>query len=91
MSSSQLAFSTIPMSLVRTFSMMLGEMDFVGTYVEPFWYHELPLPISSFILLCKMFYVRSCNKLLIISFVLRSLHDIDADFADELTDWFGSW
>ncbi|XP_055299666.1 transient receptor potential cation channel subfamily A member 1 isoform X2 [Sitodiplosis mosellana] len=52
MSSSQLAFSTIPMSLVRTFSMMLGEMDFVGTYVQPFWLHELPLPISSFLLLC---------------------------------------
>lgn len=53
LSSSQLAFANIPMSLVRTFSMMLGEMDFVGTYVEPFWYHELPLPISSFVLLCK--------------------------------------
>lgn len=51
-SSSQLAFSTIPMSLVRTFSMMLGEMDFVGTYVQPYWHSELPLPISSFILLC---------------------------------------
>lgn len=53
MSSSHLAFTSIPMSLVRTFSMMLGEVDFVGTYVEPYWYNELPLPISSFLLLCK--------------------------------------
>lgn len=53
-STSQLAFSSIQMSLVRTFSMMLGEMDFVGTYVQPFWHHELPLPITSFLLLCKM-------------------------------------
>lgn len=47
-----LSFSSIPMSLLRTFSMMLGEMDFVGTYVQPFYYSELPLPITSFMLLC---------------------------------------
>ncbi|XP_031632673.1 transient receptor potential cation channel subfamily A member 1 isoform X3 [Contarinia nasturtii] len=52
MSSSQWAFTSIPMSLARTFSMMLGEMDFVGTFVVPYWRHELPLPISSFLLLC---------------------------------------
>lgn len=45
------------MSLVRTFSMMLGEMDFVGTFVEPYWFNELPLPISSFLLLCKQIIV----------------------------------
>lgn len=39
---------------MRTFSMMLGEMDFVGTYVQPYYYNELPLPISSFFLLCKL-------------------------------------
>ncbi|XP_076043693.1 transient receptor potential cation channel subfamily A member 1-like [Oratosquilla oratoria] len=30
-----LAFSTVPMSMVRTFSMMLGEIDFLNTYVYP--------------------------------------------------------
>lgn len=34
--------------------MMLGEMDFVGTYVQPYYYNELPLPISSFSLLCEL-------------------------------------
>ncbi|XP_071447160.1 transient receptor potential cation channel subfamily A member 1-like [Hetaerina americana] len=31
-----MSFSTIPLSLVRTFSMMLGEIDFLGTFVSPF-------------------------------------------------------
>lgn len=66
---SQLAFATIPMSLVRTFSMMLGEMDFVGTYVEPYWYNELPLPISSFALLC-MFRFLFSDELKIITMEL---------------------
>ncbi|KAL1395859.1 hypothetical protein pipiens_010933 [Culex pipiens pipiens] len=39
------------MSLVRTFSMMLGEMDFLGTYVQPYYSSELPYPIPSFIIL----------------------------------------
>jgi transient receptor potential cation channel subfamily A member 1 len=47
-----LSFSSIPMSMVRTFSMMLGEMDFVGTYVQPFYVGELPFPIPAFIILC---------------------------------------
>lgn len=34
--------------------MMLGEMDFVGTYVQPYYFNELPLPISSFSLLCEL-------------------------------------
>ncbi|XP_055535400.1 transient receptor potential cation channel subfamily A member 1 isoform X2 [Wyeomyia smithii] len=46
-----LSFSTIPMSLVRTFSMMLGEIDFIGTYVQPFYNSELPFPIPSFVIL----------------------------------------
>ncbi|XP_053683490.1 transient receptor potential cation channel subfamily A member 1 [Sabethes cyaneus] len=46
-----LSFSSIPMSLVRTFSMMLGEIDFLGTYVQPFYSSELPFPIPSFIIL----------------------------------------
>lgn len=50
-----LSFSSIPMSLVRTFSMMLGEIDFLGTYVQPFYSSELPFPIPSFIILCKTF------------------------------------
>ncbi|EDS35492.1 conserved hypothetical protein [Culex quinquefasciatus] len=45
------SFSSIPMSLVRTFSMMLGEMDFLGTYVQPYYSSELPYPIPSFIIL----------------------------------------
>ncbi|XP_052892549.1 transient receptor potential cation channel subfamily A member 1 [Anopheles moucheti] len=47
-----LSFSSIPMSLVRTFSMMLGEMDFVGTYVQPFHVGDLPFPFPSFVILC---------------------------------------
>uniref|UniRef100_A0A182J6U6 Ion transport domain-containing protein n=1 Tax=Anopheles atroparvus TaxID=41427 RepID=A0A182J6U6_ANOAO len=47
-----LSFSSIPMSLVRTFSMMLGEMDFVGTYVQPFHVGDLPFPLPSFVILC---------------------------------------
>lgn len=62
MPSSQLAFATIPLSLVRTFSMMLGEMDFIGTYVEPYWYRELPLPISSFALLCTNISIPQYNE-----------------------------
>jgi len=50
-----LSFTTIPMSLVRTFSMMLGEMDFVGTFVQPFYFGNLPFPYASFIILCKYF------------------------------------
>ncbi|GAB0086812.1 transient receptor potential cation channel subfamily A member 1 [Sergentomyia squamirostris] len=46
------SFSSIPMSLMRTFSMMLGEMDFVGTYVQPFHRKELPYPIPAFVILC---------------------------------------
>ncbi|EEB19608.1 conserved hypothetical protein [Pediculus humanus corporis] len=34
---SHLSFSTVPMSLMRTFAMMLGEIDFLGTYVQPFF------------------------------------------------------
>ncbi|XP_058838850.1 transient receptor potential cation channel subfamily A member 1 isoform X10 [Topomyia yanbarensis] len=47
-----LSFSSIPMSLIRTFSMMLGEIDFLGTYVQPFYSSELPFPIPSFVILC---------------------------------------
>jgi transient receptor potential cation channel subfamily A member 1 len=50
-----LSFSTIPMSLARTFTMMLGEIDFVGTYVQPYYKSEtdvvLPFPISTFCVL----------------------------------------
>jgi transient receptor potential cation channel subfamily A protein 1 len=45
------SFQTISMSLFRTFSMMLGEIDFVGTYIYPF--HRLPYPTASFVILCK--------------------------------------
>ncbi|KAJ8954916.1 hypothetical protein NQ318_016856 [Aromia moschata] len=52
-----LSFKTIPMSLIRTFSMMLGEIDFLGTYVKPFYLNNdeeksfLPFPIPAFIIL----------------------------------------
>ncbi|XP_050517339.1 transient receptor potential cation channel subfamily A member 1 isoform X1 [Diabrotica virgifera virgifera] len=53
-----LSFKTIPMSLVRTFSMMLGEIDFLGTYVKPYYLTNdgqdrsfLPFPIPAFMIL----------------------------------------
>ncbi|KAK9882268.1 hypothetical protein WA026_020374 [Henosepilachna vigintioctopunctata] len=52
-----LSFKTIPMSLVRTFSMMLGEIDFLGTYVKPYYLNVndeksfLPFPIPAFLIL----------------------------------------
>ncbi|KAI8431157.1 hypothetical protein MSG28_001202 [Choristoneura fumiferana] len=50
-----LSFNSIPMSLMRTFAMMLGEIDFVGTYVQPFYESEteraLPFPMPTFIIL----------------------------------------
>lgn len=49
-----LSFTTIPMSLMRTFSMMLGEMDFVGTFVQPYHTDALPFPYASFTILCKL-------------------------------------
>lgn len=48
-----LSFQTIPMSLMRSFSMMLGEMDFVGTFIQPFHMKHLPFPYASFAILCK--------------------------------------
>lgn len=40
------------MSLMRTFSMMLGEIDFLGTYVQPFYVLEdnrsLKYPFTTF-------------------------------------------
>ncbi|XP_058828008.1 transient receptor potential cation channel subfamily A member 1-like [Topomyia yanbarensis] len=46
------SFASIPMSLVQTFAMMLGEIDFLETYVQPFYSSELPFPIPSFGILC---------------------------------------
>ncbi|KAI8118790.1 Transient receptor potential cation channel subfamily A member 1 [Lucilia cuprina] len=46
-----LSFSNIPMSLLRTFSMMLGELDFVGTYVNTYYRDQLKVPITSFLIL----------------------------------------
>lgn len=48
------SFSTIPMSLMRTFSMMLGELDFVGTYVVPFYNGQLKIPLTSFFMLGEL-------------------------------------
>ncbi|CAH2985204.1 unnamed protein product [Chilo suppressalis] len=50
-----LSFNSIPMSLMRTFAMMLGEIDFVGTYVQPYYKAEtdiiLPFPMPTFFIL----------------------------------------
>lgn len=52
-----LSFSTVPMSLLRIFSMMLGEVDFLGSYVQPFFLvHDaeprwLPMPLPTFLVL----------------------------------------
>lgn len=48
-----LSFSTIPMSLMRTFSMMLGEMDFVGVFSLPMHHNTLPNPYATFAVLCE--------------------------------------
>lgn len=48
-----LSFSTIPMSLMRTFSMMLGEMDYVGVFVTPMHHNYLPNPYATFAILCE--------------------------------------
>lgn len=91
-SANHLSFSSIPMSLLRTFSMMLGEMDFVGTYVQPFYTNELTFPIPTFLLLCKN--IRLCHTYdgySLLSFRSRSIHDSYADPVDESTDWFGCW
>lgn len=52
-----LSFSNVPISLIRTFSMMLGEIDFLGTYVQPYYDENesndktLPYPIPAFLIL----------------------------------------
>ncbi|XP_063219628.1 transient receptor potential cation channel subfamily A member 1 isoform X1 [Bacillus rossius redtenbacheri] len=59
------SFSSVPMSLMRTFAMMLGEIDFLGTYVQPYFQTRdddsragedydgklLPYPLPSFLIL----------------------------------------
>ncbi|XP_048509555.1 transient receptor potential cation channel subfamily A member 1 isoform X2 [Athalia rosae] len=55
-----ISFSSVPMSLMRTFAMMLGEIDFLGTYVEPYYHRGsardedtkgLPFPLPAFLIL----------------------------------------
>ncbi|KAF4531899.1 hypothetical protein B566_EDAN000928 [Ephemera danica] len=54
-----LAFNTVPMSLMRTFAMMLGEIDFLGTYVHSLYNRSddggrgrsLPYPVATFVIL----------------------------------------
>ncbi|KAL1517881.1 hypothetical protein ABEB36_001587 [Hypothenemus hampei] len=52
-----ISFKTIPMSLLRTFSMMLGDIDLLGTYVKPFYFKSneenafLPFPVPAFLIL----------------------------------------
>ena len=51
-----MSFNNVPMSLMRTFSMMLGEIDFLGTYVQPYYEdskvnRNIPYPIPAFLIL----------------------------------------
>ncbi|VVC25448.1 Ion transport domain,Ankyrin repeat-containing domain,Ankyrin repeat [Cinara cedri] len=54
-----LSFSTIPMSLLRTFAMMLGEIDLLGTYIQPLYTNDvengqartIPYPVPVFLML----------------------------------------
>ncbi|XP_046391330.1 transient receptor potential cation channel subfamily A member 1 [Ischnura elegans] len=50
-----LSFKNVPMSLMRTFSMMLGEIDFLGTFVQSYYQvnaeKSLRYPILTFIIL----------------------------------------
>ncbi|XP_022167299.1 transient receptor potential cation channel subfamily A member 1 isoform X4 [Myzus persicae] len=55
-----LSFSTIPMSLLRTFAMMLGEIDLLGTYIQPLYAEgdeengqarTIPYPVPVFLML----------------------------------------
>lgn len=57
-----LSFKTTPLAMLRTFSMMLGEMDFVGTFVQPYHTNGLPYPYASFIILCKILEISFTRK-----------------------------
>ncbi|CAH2035066.1 unnamed protein product, partial [Iphiclides podalirius] len=50
-----LSFSSMSMSIIRTFAMMLGELDFVGTYVQAYYNSDtkalLPFPEATFFIL----------------------------------------
>lgn len=39
--------------------MMLGELDFVGTYVNPYYQNQLKLAVPSFLILSKII---KCKK-----------------------------
>jgi len=45
----------VPISLLRTFSMMLGDIDFLSTYVQSYYRENvkttLPYPIPAFLIL----------------------------------------
>lgn len=90
-----LSFATVPMSLLRTFSMMLGEVDFVGTYVQPYYLGELPFPFPSFALLCKCSILKAehfpSSQNTFQSHSFRSLHDPDAYFVNESLDRSRGW
>lgn len=47
------SFTTVPMSLFRTFSMMLGEIDFLDTFIHPYRHETLPYPHATFTILCE--------------------------------------
>jgi transient receptor potential cation channel subfamily A member 1 len=55
------SFTSIPMSLMRTFTMMLGEINFVSTFVQPLHLNYLPFPYASFTILCE--YIHEKRKL----------------------------
>lgn len=59
-----LSFTTTPLAMLRTFSMMLGEMDFVATFVQPYHTDSLPYPYASFTILCKILQTSFKKRLL---------------------------
>lgn len=69
--------------------MMLGEMDFVGTYVQPFYTNQLTFPLPAFILLgIKITLIILIHYLMCVS-PRRSLYDSDANSIDESAHRFG--
>lgn len=84
------SFTTVPMSLFRTFSMMLGEIDFLDTFILPYRHDTLPYPHATFTILCKLLlkFLRMI-EIILSNLIFRSLHDSDAHIIDESAYWFG--
>uniref|UniRef100_A0A1A9V4K4 Transient receptor potential cation channel subfamily A member 1 n=1 Tax=Glossina austeni TaxID=7395 RepID=A0A1A9V4K4_GLOAU len=73
-----LSFSNIPMSLLRTFSMMLGELDFVGTYVNTYYRDQLKVPVTSFLILSTSIFMILMPILLMNLLIGLAVGDIES-------------